>query len=158
MSTTTNLFIMRLVNNVCIWWAVMTMWIKLKSYITLLHKGASSQRWLKPEWITWLKSSARLRYKSESTLYVEMAREKNGCPYIAIASNVLKLNLCISIYTAIKQKTKSCTYVGLYGSAWLVYYTLTSYVSTIPTLFACFLGYDISKSSFICIEFFLYES
>ena len=32
--------------------------------------------------------------------------------------------------------------------------TLTSYVSTIPTLFAYFLGFDIPKSSFIFIEYF----
>ena len=31
--------------------------------------------------------------------------------------------------------------------------TLTSYVSTIPTLFACFLGFDIPKSCFIFIEY-----
>ena len=53
-----------------------------------------------------------------------------------------------STYTAIKQNTKSCTYVGLYGG------DFGSYVS-FPTLFACFLGFDVPTSSFIFIENFI---
>ena len=54
----------------------------------------------------------------------------------------------ISTYTAIKQNTKSCTYVGLYGSG---LFNFRSYVN-LPTLFACFLGFDVPTSSFIFIE------
>ena len=56
--------------------------------------------------------------------------------------------VCISTYTAIKQNTKSCTYVGLYGSG---LFNFRSYVN-LPTLFACFLGFDVPTSSFIFIE------
>ena len=45
---------------------------------------------------------------------------------------------------AIKQNTKSCTYVGLYRSG------LFNFVSHL-TLFGCFLGFDIPTSSFIFI-------
>ena len=51
----------------------------------------------------------------------------------------------MSTYTAIKQNTESRTYVGLYGSG------LFNYVS-LPTLFACFLGFDIPTFSVIFIE------
>ena len=54
----------------------------------------------------------------------------------------------ISTDTTIKQNTKSCTYVGLYGSG---LFTFGSYVS-FPTLFACFLGFDIPTSSFTFIK------
>ena len=54
----------------------------------------------------------------------------------------------ISTYTAIKQNTKSCTYVGLCGSG---LFNFRSYVN-LPTLFACFLGFDVPTSSFIFIE------
>ena len=50
----------------------------------------------------------------------------------------------ISTNTTIKQNTKSCTYVGLYGSG------LFNFGSHL-TLFACFLGFDIPTSSFIFI-------
>ena len=53
-----------------------------------------------------------------------------------------KLNKPLT-YTTIKQNTKSCTYVGLYGSG------LFNFGSHI-TLFACFLGFDI-PTSFIFI-------
>ena len=49
----------------------------------------------------------------------------------------------ISPYTAIKQNTKSCTYVGLYESGLFN-----------STLFTCFLGFDIPTSSFILFEMF----
>ena len=60
----------------------------------------------------------------------------------------------ISTYTAIKQNTKSCTYVGLYGSG---LFNSGSYVS-FPTLFACFLSFDVYTSSFIFIENVFYYS
>ena len=41
----------------------------------------------------------------------------------------------------------SCTYVGLYGSG---LFNFGSYIS-LPTLFACFLGFDV-PTSFIFIE------
>ena len=59
-----------------------------------------------------------------------------------------------STYTAIKQNTKSCTYVGLYGSG---LFSFGSYVS-FPTLFACFWGFDIHTSSFTFIENVFYYS
>ena len=46
------------------------------------------------------------------------------------------------------------TYVGLYGSG---SFNFGSYVS-FPTLFACFLGFDIPTSSFIFIENVFYYS
>ena len=52
-----------------------------------------------------------------------------------------------STYTAIKQNTKSCIYVRLYGSG---LFNFGSCVITIPTLSACFLGFDI-PTSFIFI-------
>ena len=55
----------------------------------------------------------------------------------------------ISTYTAIKQNTKSCTYVGLYGSG---LFNFGSYVS-FPTLFTCFFGFDI-PTSFILLKMF----
>ena len=57
-------------------------------------------------------------------------------------------------YTTIKQNIKSCTYVGLYGSS---LFNFGSYVS-LPTLFTCFLGFDIPTSSFIFIENVFYYS
>ena len=54
----------------------------------------------------------------------------------------------ISTFTTIKQNTKHCTYVGLYGSG---LFNFRSYIN-LPTLFACFLGFDIPTSSFIFIE------
>ena len=51
-------------------------------------------------------------------------------------------------YTDIKQNTKSCTYVGLYGTGLL---NFGSYVN-LPTLFTYFLGFDILTSSSIFIE------
>ena len=46
------------------------------------------------------------------------------------------------------------TYVGLYGSG---LFNFGSYVS-LPTLFACFLGFDVPTSSFIFIENVFYYS
>ena len=43
------------------------------------------------------------------------------------------------------------TYVGLYGSG---LFNFGSYVS-LPTLVACFLGFDIRKSSFILLKMFI---
>ena len=43
------------------------------------------------------------------------------------------------------------TYVGLYGSG---LFNFGSYVS-LPTLFACFFGFDIRKSSFILLKMFI---
>ena len=57
----------------------------------------------------------------------------------------------ISIYTPIKQNTKSCTYVGLYGSGLFNF----GYYVNLPTLFASFLGFYVPTSSFIFIENFL---
>ena len=54
----------------------------------------------------------------------------------------------ISTYTAIKLNTKSCTHVGLYGSG---LFNFGSYVN-FPTLFTCFLGFDVPTYSFIFIE------
>ena len=59
-----------------------------------------------------------------------------------------KKHVNISTYTAIKQNTKSCTYIGLYGSG---LFNFRSYVN-LPTLFTCFLGFDVPTSSFIFIE------
>ena len=56
-----------------------------------------------------------------------------------------------SFLSTIKRNTKSCTYVGLYGSG------LFNFGSHL-TFFACFLGFDIPTSSFIFIGnvFFLF--
>ena len=50
--------------------------------------------------------------------------------------------LCILLYSSVS------TYVGLYGSG---LFNFRSYVN-LPTLFACFLGFDFPTSSFIFIE------
>ena len=57
----------------------------------------------------------------------------------------------ISTYATLKQNTKSCTNVGLYGSG------LFNFWSHL-TLFACFLGFDIPTSSFIFIGNVFYYS
>ena len=55
---------------------------------------------------------------------------------------LLSTALCILLYSSVS------TYVGLYGSA---LFNFMSYVN-LPTLFACFLGFDVPTSSFIFIE------
>ena len=50
----------------------------------------------------------------------------------------------------IKQNTKSCIHVGLYGSG---LFNFGSYVH-LPTLFACFFGFNIPTSSFILMKMF----
>ena len=47
------------------------------------------------------------------------------------------------IKPAIKQKTKCCTYIGLYGSG---LFNFGCYIN-LPTLFTYFLGFDIHTSS-----------
>ena len=53
--------------------------------------------------------------------------------------------LCILLYSDVS------TYVGLYGSG---LFNFGSYV-TLPTLFTCFLGFDIPTSFFILLKMFL---
>ena len=53
--------------------------------------------------------------------------------------------LCILLYSGVS------TYVGLYGSG---LFNFGSYVS-LPTLFACFLGFDIPTSFILLKMFFL---
>ena len=50
--------------------------------------------------------------------------------------------LCTLLYSGVS------TYVGLYGSG---LFNFRSYVN-LPTLFACFLGFDVPTSYFIFIE------
>ena len=57
-------------------------------------------------------------------------------------SRISSTALCILLYSGVS------TYVGLYGSG---LFNFRSYVS-LPTLFACFLGFDVSTSSFVFIE------
>ena len=56
--------------------------------------------------------------------------------------------ICILLYSGVS------TYVGLYGSG---LFNFGSYVS-LPTLFTCFLGFDVPTSSFIFIENVFYYS
>ena len=59
-------------------------------------------------------------------------------PYMSTA-------LCILLYSGVS------TYVGLYGSGLFNFRSYVVYVN-LPTLFACFLGFDVPTSSFIFIE------
>ena len=62
-----------------------------------------------------------------------------GTVGVATSPYAFSAALCILLYSSVS------TYVGLYGSSLC---NFGSYVS-LPTLFACFLGFDIPTSSFI---------
>ena len=81
----------------------------------------------------------------------EQGWEANIGPKIKQATSILtyiSTALCILLYSGVS------TYVGLYGSG---LFNFGSYVS-LPTLFACFLGFDVPTSSFIFIENVFYYS
>ena len=69
------------------------------------------------------------------TNHLPFRKKTMETPYISNA-------LCILLYSGVS------TYVGLYGSG---LFNFRSYVN-LPTLFACFLGFDVHTSSFIFIE------
>ena len=85
--------------------------------------------------------------------YIIMKSCNQKCIKICSSMKVSLLYLGID-YHSLSLTPKSCTYVGLYGSG---LFNFGSYVS-FPTLFACFLGFDIPTSSFIFIENVFYYS
>ena len=68
--------------------------------------------------------------------------------YWLVQLQAISTALCILLYSGVS------TYVGLYRSG---LFNFGSYVS-LPTLFTCFLGFDIPTSSFIFIENVFYYS
>ena len=76
--------------------------------------------------------------------------------FFAVMTDGSICSLALSIFTAlcILFYSSVSTYVGLYGSG---LFNFVSYVS-FPTLFTCFLGFDIPTSSFIFIENVFYYS
>ena len=78
----------------------------------------------------------------------KVGRLANIGPKIKQTTSYISTALCILLYSGVS------TYVGLYGSG---LFNLGSYVS-LPTLFACFLGFDVPTSSFIIIENVFYYS
>ena len=72
----------------------------------------------------------------------ELASDKTGSSSKLLFNHYLQTNhfhRTLHKYLTIKQYTKSCTYVGLYGSG---LFHFVSY-ARLQTFFTCFLGFDI---------------
>ena len=82
---------------------------------------------------------------SQQNIHWCFQRRKYAFSYVSDTSYFLRLHYTHSIVSVSLRK---CSISGLYGSG---LFNFRSYVN-LPTLFACFLGFDVPTSSFIFIE------
>ena len=97
-----------------------------------------------------LQSTKNSHYSEKNTMETRIIKNifnknERRCRDVKTQKASISTALCILFYSSVS------TYVGLYGG------DFGSYVS-FPTLFACFLGFDIPTSSFIFIENVFYYS